>query len=180
MKNFNKLNWVHGSFIFILGFAAFILQLRMLYVMRYLRIIAILGNTMTRSASNMLSVGIIFLVIFFATVSFLYIEFGSLIYQFRSFVQTASSATMLGFNGFDDFVVEAGRFAVAVVIIYVMTIMFIVTNLFVAILDEFLSEMAEDREIHKDNEVIDYVLSLFKELLPGQHEETEGKIGFFV
>lgn len=164
---------------FLMGFCAFLLQLRLLYVLRYIKMIATLSNTLTRSATKLLSVGFIFIVVFLAFCTLLYGLYGTLAAEYGSFVQTAKTMVILavGYDGFEDFIVHTGRFGIFVSLLYSMTILFIVTNLFVVILLDFLDAMQKDREIHKDNEVIDYIINLFKDMLPGEKKSlVKGEI----
>ena len=177
MRNFTLLNSVHMAFVFLLGFAGFLLQLRMLYILRYIKMIATLAATLTKSVKKLLSVGFIFVVVFCAFATLLYCMYGRLVAAYSSFMKTSSTLTILaiGFTGWDEFIVETGFLGIVVSISYAMIILAIVTNLFVIILLDFLAAMKQDRDLHKDNEVIDYIINIMRDMLPGERRVAASK-----
>lgn len=171
MVSFNLVSQAHAWFMELLGICTFCLELRLLFALRYMRMIKTLAVTMFKSKWNMVSVGMVFLPLLIAFTSLYYLMFGSTLGDYRSFMKSASNLTVftIDYRGHNkNFKNNGDAFIDASSVLYALLVTLIVFNLFVSILNEFLMAIRRDKETFVDNEVIDYMIGLLHNILPGK------------
>lgn len=160
VKNLNNLLLIHEFFIFSLGFCAFLLQISLLYVLRHIRMITTLVMTLVKSAGKLLSVGLMFAVVYLATVATVYLLFGTEVYEYRSFMHTCFSILSLSCKGFERFVMSTGSLGVVIIVVYALLILLLVMNVFVSILNAYLKALNQDKLLKK-NDIVEYIINMF-------------------
>lgn len=147
-------------YLILMSFVAFLTQCQLLHLLRYNKTIDILGNTLSHSATTLLSFGGLSLIVFMAFCIGAYLMFFG-IESYRSIFVSMQSllAAFLGKFEFTELVNAYGTTAGCYLLIYLLTMIVFVTNLFIAIINEFLFEFGNNRMLEsRDYEVIDHFL----------------------
>lgn len=172
MVSFQLATLAHNVFIYFLGFATLFLELRLLYAMRYIKWISTLGITLKKAAGTLASIGVWYGLFFIACSCFFTLMFGSDVYEYHSMQKTTSTVTMLtvDFRGFDKFPNTVGPFGGFVLLLYAMVCLVIFINFFLTLFNDVLHSVKRDKKIHKDDEVIDHFLGIFKSLFQARYK----------
>lgn len=175
MVSFQLATLAHNLFIYFLGFAVFLLELRLLYALRYNKWISTLGSTLSNSVGTLASVGVWFALFFVACTCFFNLMFGPDVKEYNSLYNTASTIVVMAvsFRGFDRFPAATGQLGGIVLLIYAMVSIVIFINFFLTIFNQFLHEVKVDKKLHRDGEVIDHLLSILKTMFQTADKKGE-------
>ena len=164
-----------------MGLVTFLTQCQLLHVLRYNTTIAILGNTLLQSGTTLLSFSIIAAILMAAYSSSATLLFGQMpdYADLGQVIQTLFRAFVGKFNlgELENFY---GTGAAMFLLSYLLLMMIIVANFFIAILNEFLDAVRYDREIgKKDHEVVEHFLDTLKALIfVGKSQQKSSKRAF--
>ena len=147
-----------------MGLVTFLTQCQLMHVLRYNTTIAILGNTLLQSGPTLLSFSLVSAILMAA-----YGSAATLLYSqlpdyssLGKVIQTLFQAFVGKFNltaVFDFYGSGAAWFLLS----YLLLMMIIVANLFIAVLNEFLDAVREDGVTgQKDHEVVEHFIDTLK------------------
>lgn len=176
MVSFSRMSQIHILFIDLLGACAFCLELRLLFALRYARMIKTLAMTFFKSKFKMFGVGLVFIPLLMSFASLSYLMYGSEKYYYNSFPKTAGNYTVfvIDFRGHSK---QSKSSSIglndAAIVLYSLILTLIVMNLFVSILNDFLRAIRKDKDTFRDNEVIDYIIELILSLLPKSKQKVK-------
>ena len=155
-----------------MGFVAFLTQCQLLHLLRYNQTISVLGMTLAKSASSMFSFAVLGSIVFMAFNIGAYLLFFQL--KDYSSLYTCSLSLVAAFLGKFDFsqlVAYYGSGAGYYLLIYLLTMIIFVTNILVALIDDFLAAVANDPSSHpKDHQVVDHFFQSIKALVIGSQK----------
>uniref|UniRef100_A0A1I8INE8 SRCR domain-containing protein n=1 Tax=Macrostomum lignano TaxID=282301 RepID=A0A1I8INE8_9PLAT len=166
--NLETVMFFDESFYYCLGIAMFLVQIGFLNLVRYSRSLAHLSGTLRNSLSELRSFFWVFLVIFLAFAFIANLVLGPVDGEYRSLMQTMITqlSVMLGkFNAtFED-----SRSALYKILFfsYTFTIVFIVLNIFVVLLNESYADAtnsSDDEQQQEAFQVVDTVIQSFKSI----------------
>ena len=167
LVSFDPIIYYNNVYLLLMGLVTFLTQCQLLHVLRYNTTIAILGNTLLQSGPTLLSFGFISFILFAAYSSGAALMFDQLP-EYSSMAQTMQTLLQAFVGKFDLRDVQGlyGTTGAAFLLTYLLLTIIFVANFFIAILNEFLEAVGNDKNIgKKDSEVVEYFLGSFKSLI---------------
>ena len=156
---------------------AFLVYLAILRYMRLLRLsprMCMFGLTMQRAFAEIICFGIMFGLTSFAFSHLSYLLFNTTVYSFSTIVTTTETlfAMMLGSFEVEPLVVANRIMGPIFFILYILTMFFILSNMFVTLISEAFGEVNEESKIQKeetgdDTEMVAFMMGEFKAFLRG-------------
>ena len=168
--NFQKLAQAHNIFMLLMGIMAFLLELRLLHILRYARTIAVLTTTLKTCAYDLINVAVGFTILFIAFTSISYIMFGSKMLEYHSVAAASTFLTtaFLGLFNFQSTLEETGSFGAFILLLYLIIMVMFWMNIFIAVLNEYLNAVQTGKTAtSNDHEVIEHLLNMLLGILPG-------------
>ena len=122
-------------YLIIMGIVVFFTQCQLLHLLRYNKTIAILGNTLAKSSTTMLSFGLIASLLFYAFASGASVMYNQ-IQPYSTMYQTMQTliVAFLGKFDFSQLVDYYGTFAGYYLLTYLFVMIVFISNVFVSIL----------------------------------------------
>ena len=133
------------SYMLFMGFVTFIAQMKLLYILRYNQTIAILGMTLSQSAGDLLEFAMVSSIPFMAFTCGAALLFNQM-EEYSSLILAGNSMTQafLGKFDFHTLMNDYGRFGAVYLWIYLVIMMFLIMNIFIVIINEYLSAVSGD------------------------------------
>ena len=147
------------------GLAVFFSFLKFLRLLKFNRRVSTLILTIKLAAAPLASFFLMFFILFLAYVQFAFIVFGIDNSDFASFSATLGSMLSLTLGSFDfDALRDSSRLlGPAFFFSYVVTVFFVVMNVFIGILSDALNEVASDSSKQdNEHEILDFMLHTLK------------------
>lgn len=191
MINFQQLSLSNTVYMNLLSIMMFFIILRTTHILRYNKTIALFGAVLSKSVIVVLSLMIEFAVIFMAFALLSYSIYINNSFEYRSISSTAIalSEAFLGKFHFDSIVAENGVFGGIVMLVYLIVMMCLMMNIFVASLNYILVIIQNLPDVvPNDHKVIIYLMDLLKPLFgfksnakrERESKENTGKYGFVI
>lgn len=142
-----------------------LLNLKFLRMLRFNRKISVLSSTIKASASKLASFMIMFLVIFLAYCFLVYLVFGPVLEDYRSFVNCMVSmmAMVLGNFEFYDLVAVNRIIGPAVFFTFMVFFQFVLINMFIGILCDSFNEVRYDSDKQANEyEIVQFISNRIK------------------
>lgn len=142
-----------------------LINLKFLRMLRFNRKVSVLSSTMKVSAKKLASFMLMFLVIFFAYCLVVYLVFGPVLEDYRSFIRCMVSmmAMVLGNFAFYDLVDVSVFFGPAVFFTFMVLFQFILINMFIGILCDSFNEVRYDSEKQgNEYEIVQFISNRIK------------------
>jgi len=162
---FQYVGYWNEMFSYMIGFLCFLSSIKFLKLLRFNRKISMLSATLKHSAKGLLHFGIIFGVVFLAFAQLFYLTYMHIDIDYSSFVSSivASILMMMGkFNIYSMTMVEPVLTQIFV-LLFVVTVTFIIVNMFVSILNETFTAVRTDMAKQgNDYEIVDFMMVRFK------------------
>jgi hypothetical protein len=160
-------------FITLLSLVYFLVQIYLLHILRYAKIIATLSATLSFGFRSLLSFTALFGIFFMASSSGAYQMF-TVLEDYSSLIRsmsTLASASMGKFN-FITLIENFGNLGAFFLLAYLCVMFFIILNMFVTIINDSLAMVKYGEiKLSEECEVIDHMLKLFTTYLNG-HQTT--------
>ena len=173
ITNFQPVTTYNEYFMIFFGFVAFLVQIQFLNVLRYVKSIALMTTTLSSSISNILSFGLLTVLVFTAftacmTQSFREVEG----YETINAAIGTNLAAMLNNFPYHTVVDGTGVAGGAFLIFYVLTMMLIVINFFISMLDQVMAVMKDQKDKwDKDTEVVDHLVGMVKSIFIDKNDD---------
>lgn len=165
------------SFLVILSLVYFFTQLRLLYILRYTRVITTFNATLSQASTSLLSFGIIYSVCMFGFSIGAFLMFRNLV-EYSSFGMTLATlmSACLGKFDFVSVLYGYGSFGALYLLIYLCLMYFIVLNMLVTIINDSLAVIqGGEVDLPEDYKVIDHMIATLASMLPsGQARQVKG------
>ena len=157
-----------------MGIVAFLTQCQLLHLLRYNKTIAVLGRTLSKSASDMLGFGFIFFIIFLAfTIGANLLFFELYEYSTMAICFGTQLSGLLGKFLLVDVIANYGMTGATFILIYLLIMVILAIDIFVSLLNDFLENVKMDRAMqNKDFEVVDHFLDTVKSFIVKKQEQT--------
>jgi hypothetical protein len=153
----------------------FLVQLSLLHILRYAKVIDMLSSTLSFAFHTLMSFSVIFVVYFIGSAQTAYMMFTTN-EEYSSFyrsVSTLASASLGKFN-FVSLIDEYGNVGAFFLLVYLCMMFFIILNMFVTMINDSLTSVKKGEvQLSEDCKVIDHTIEVFKSFLPGQHTKRE-------
>ena len=153
-------------------------MLQFLHILRYNKTIAVLSATVAQSASDLIGMGLVVLIIYVAFLSLGHLGFGP---RYQKYGSIKNTAIALCSNLLGNFDYQAIRQAVGVpgqvfLIAYLCTMIYLMINLFITLLCNYMDAVkGDDSFIPEDHLVVDHFFENLRGLAVGDEEEEEGE-----
>lgn len=142
-----------------------LINLKFLRMLRFNRKVSVLSSTMKVSASRLASFMLMFLVIFLAYCFLVYLVFGPVLEDYRSFLRCMVSmmSMVLGNFAFYDLVDVSAIIGPSVFFTFMVLFQFIIINMFIGILCESFNEVRYDSEKQgNEYEIVQFISNRIK------------------
>lgn len=160
------------------------MEIRLLHTLRYIKSISVMKKTLKKSVIDLVNVYFGFAVIFMGFISLLYVSYQSRMYVYRSFGASAKFLTTVFFGtnlNFSEVVVETGVFGAVIFLSYMMMMMLLWMNVFVAVLNEYMSSAESDDEFKSiDYQLVQHLLDKFAKIFRSADNKVAPKRGMLV
>ncbi|BFZ02727.1 hypothetical protein BsWGS_05766 [Bradybaena similaris] len=161
--NFQTLAVWDELFGFIIAFVCFMAILQIVNLLRFNKRMSVLGATLMRSAGELWSFLLVFLLMLFAFLCFSYVTYGAFMRSYRTVVDAFESLLLISLGKLEyKLMNEVSRvLTAAFTILYTLFIIFILLNMLVSILTDSFAEVREDvNNQPNDYELISYIVSV--------------------
>ena len=177
--NFTRVASANRAYIVLISLSVFIIQLGTLNLLRYNRTIAVLAATLKASAKDLANVGICLFVLVMGFTAFATIYYGTLVYEYRSFVNTFTTLVSAFIGKFEYTSVRNATnwFGGLMLILYLLILLYFMMNLFITVLNDFLAAIQNDPEACPEvHEVITHLLTIVKSSVGMESEQKSKEI----
>ncbi|CAL1538860.1 unnamed protein product, partial [Lymnaea stagnalis] len=162
---FQYVGYWNEMFSYMIGFLVFLATLKFLKLLRFNKKISMLSATLEHSAKALLHFGIIFLIVFMAFAQLFYLTFMHIDIEYATFISSVVSSVLMMMGKFDMYAMVMAEpiLSQVFVLLYVLTVSFIIVNIFVSILNETFAVVREDiSKQGNDFEIVDFMMLRFK------------------
>lgn len=156
----------HDYFMIFIGFSAFFGELHVLTLLKVSRTISVLVSTLYKSRAELSAIGFCCVILFLAYAISGYIILGPVNDKYSTFPTTCYSLieTVFGHLSFDKLSDSSGLIGKLFIISYGCLMLYLVLNVFITTLNEFLAAVkADPKVLPDDHQVFEYMTSLFKQ-----------------
>ncbi|XP_055954867.1 uncharacterized protein LOC126810750 isoform X1 [Patella vulgata] len=152
-------------FTYMIGWLVFFGTLKFLKLLRFNKRMALVAATLKNGSNSLIHFGIIFLIVYMAFMQLFYLTFMNLSTTFSTFVTSMESGVLMMMGKFDIYsMLMIEPFLTQLfVFCFVVTITFILVNMFLSILNETFGAVREDmNKVNNDYEIVDFMVGRFK------------------
>ena len=166
----------NNYFLLFLGFTAFLAEMKMLHLLRYSQTISVLGKALSDGAADLMNVGFCMALLLLSFAVFCFLMFGQKIEDYSSISTSASTLAIASIGKFDFSAVyyASGTFGQTVLLVYLISMMIIVVNIFISVICDLLAAVAE-QDPPKDHEVITHLMHSIAAIVSGQNNNEKNK-----
>ncbi|XP_070581220.1 polycystin family receptor for egg jelly-like isoform X2 [Ptychodera flava] len=150
---------------YLLGLIVFLANLKFLKLLRFNKRMSFLSSTLRAAAKDIFYFFIMFAIIFAAFAQSFYLVFSRKVFDFADFIYTLEAlfGTMLGKFKWNSMKEADSVMAPLLFFFFVMSITFILINMFLTILNENFSEVKRNTEKQSNEyEMVDFMMGRFK------------------
>ena len=152
-------------FTYLIAFLVYFGTLKFIKLLRFNKKISLLASTLKNSAKDLLHFSIIFNITFLAFIQVFYLTYVANIKNFKTFVMAFESGIVMMMGKFQIYsMIRVNHFITQVFLFfYVVSITFIVVNMFLSILNDTFSAVRSNEDMQaNDYEIVDFMLGRFK------------------
>ena len=178
LVSFGPVTTYNLYFELMLGFVAFIVTFRFLHILRYNKSVALMLSTLGLAANECLSFSLAAAVPFLAyTLAmaqlFARVDGYSSIYD----AINSNVAAMMGKFKFVGVVELEGTFGSIFLIMYLLSMMVLVMNIFITLLNKYLDVVKQNKNVWvEDTKVVDHIFDMLKSMIfPAELKQGEDK-----
>ncbi|CAF2093884.1 unnamed protein product [Rotaria magnacalcarata] len=179
--NLQLLAYINDLFSFLLGFCCFFATLKILRLCRYCRRLAILSNTLSSAAPELVSFSFMFAILFLAFLVLFYLQFNSFIRDCSSLLRTAQmlfEILLLKFNA-SHITGAAPTLGPIYFTLFIFLVVFVSMNIFISIINDNFRKV--QYHIHKvDHDGQDMFITMFKRIQQccGSNDDSVNRVTF--
>nr|XP_002732126.1 PREDICTED: polycystic kidney disease protein 1-like 2-like [Saccoglossus kowalevskii] len=150
---------------YMLGVVVFLANLKFLKLLRFNKRMSLLSSTLRAASKDIISYFFMFAIVFLAFAEAFYLIFTRTVFDFADFVYTLETlfGTMLGKFKWRSMVEASSVLGPVLFFFFVLTITFILINMFLTILNESFGDVMRDLAKQSNEfEMVDFMLNRFK------------------
>ena len=147
-----------------IGLLVFLATLKFIRILRFNKVIGLLGATLKYASTSLASFSIVFLLLFMAFNQFFYLTYQCFSQNFATMIQTVEQCLqmLIGKFNFSTFIQYSPILGTAFFLMYMVLCFFIMLTMFMAIMDEAFAAVREDMEKQSNEfEMVDYCVERF-------------------
>ncbi|XP_025099956.1 uncharacterized protein LOC112567446 isoform X4 [Pomacea canaliculata] len=163
---FQYVGYWNELFTYMVGWTVFFATLKFLRLLRFNRRMSMLASTLRMGRKSMLHFGIIFGIVFLAFSQLFFLNYMTVDIQYSTFVGSVVSGILMMMGKYDIYTLIMAEpvWSQIFVILFVVSVAFILANMFVTILEETFGAVRDDiQKQSNDYEIVDFMLSRFKQ-----------------
>ncbi|KAK3612419.1 hypothetical protein CHS0354_032020 [Potamilus streckersoni] len=148
-----------------LAFTIFLSILKLIHLFRFNRRMSLLATTLQLSAKELSGFSVVFTFFMIAYASWAYVMFGSRMEDFSSMISTFESLLTLVIGGFDFLTLQNINFVFGPIFVFsfILFIVFVLTNMFITIMNEsFVIARKDISKQSNEYEIVSFMWTRFK------------------
>ena len=164
---------------YVIGWLVFLATIKFLKLLRFNKKICQLAGTLRYGAKSMVWFSIMFGVLFAAFLQFFYLHYMSILEGFQTFIHTVETCLQIMLGSFDFYALRDASPVLGPLMffLYVVSITFILLNMFLSILNEAFSTVRTDESKQpNDYEMVEFIIGRFKKLVGIDDRQTTNAI----
>ena len=165
-------------YLYFWGIVVFLEILQLLNILRYNQTISALSAAIRRGCGAVASMSAVTFMVMFAYAVLGQGLFGNYLYEYSSLSESLVTLTTALLGGFEFKVVTEvfGYLGRVYLLLYLLTVMLLLINFYVSIINDHLSDtMGDPESLPKDYEVVDYIMESLTSLLTGKKAKKDQK-----
>ncbi|ESO89018.1 hypothetical protein LOTGIDRAFT_228960 [Lottia gigantea] len=162
---FQYVGYWNEVFSYMIGWLVFFATLKFLKLLRFNKRMALVAATLKNGSKSLMHFGIIFLIVYMAFMQLFYLTFMNLSTAFQTFINSMESGVLMMMGKFDIYSMAMVEPVLTQIFVFffVVTITFILVNMFLSILNETFGAVREDiNKVNNDYEIVDFMVGRFK------------------
>lgn len=169
-NGYMKLQYVgywHEILMYMVGWTVFLATLKFIRLLRFNKRMSMLGATLKVGAKPLSQFSVLFLVVFFSYAQFFFLIYSQLMQSFSTVIKSAETCLqmLLGRFNFNAMQEASPLLGPAFFFFYVITVAYILINMFLVILNESFSQVRRDlSKQSNDYELVEFMISRLKTL----------------
>ena len=173
--NFYHIALWDGLLVLLIGTLDFIVTIRLLNILGYNKRISAVARVFTTAASDLLWFGIFFVNIFTCYAVFGYLLFGSKLKSYMNVYATMGTLfiSMIGKSRFTEIDDTDPVMSKIYFMIFIFFVVYCILTMFLAVLSKSIENVHSDVKQDKGEEMVEYLLNKFKNLIGYGERDTE-------
>ncbi|KAL8606997.1 hypothetical protein ACOMHN_041386 [Nucella lapillus] len=162
---FQYVGYWNEIFTYMIGWTVFFATLKFLRLLRFNKRMSLLAATLKNGARSLLHFSIIFWIVFLAFSMLFFLSYMTIDIKYSSFIGSVVSGILMMMGKFDIYTMTMAEpiLTQIFVFLFVVSVTFIIVNMFVSILTETFSAVREDvSKQANDYEIISFMITRFK------------------
>lgn len=150
---------------YMIGWLVFLASLKFLKLLRFNKRMSLLASTLKASCKDLMHFSIIFNIVFLAFIQVFYLIYVANIKDFKTFISSVESGIVMMMGKFDiyEMIMVDPVITQVCLFFYVLTITFIIVNMFLSILNETFGAVRVDNTKQcNDYEIVEFMMNRFK------------------
>ncbi|XP_076459182.1 polycystin-1-like [Babylonia areolata] len=162
---FQYVGYWNEIFTYMIGWTVFFATLKFMRLLRFNKRMSLLASTLRNGARSLLHFSIIFWIVFLAFSMLFFLSYMTIDIKYSSFIGSVVSGILMMMGKFDIYTLTMAEpiLTQIFVFLFVVSVTFIIVNMFVSILNETFSAVRDDvSKQSNDYEIISFMISRFK------------------
>jgi len=163
---FQYVGYWNELLLYMVAWLVFLATLKFLRLLRFNRKMSLLASTLKHAAVSLFHFSIMFGVIFFAFAQFFYLLYFVDLDGFKTFIHASETCLQMILGRFNFFAMKGASPVVGPMFffIYVITVGYILINMFITILNESFASVRHDvSKQNNDYEMVEFIMTRFKQ-----------------
>lgn len=179
-NTYMKLQFVgywHEHLAYCTAFIVFIATIKFIRLLRFNKRMGMLGAVLAYSAKDIRQFLIIFFLVFFAFVQIFYLLFKNTLYRYHTFVHSTEASIQIALGKFEflELYEQSPVLGPLVFAGFVIFIIFVMLNMFLAILNDAFEKVRADVELQSnEHEIVDFIMRRFL-VWTGMNQSSVGR-----
>lgn len=164
-QKFQYVGYWSEMFTYMIGWLVFFSSLKFLKLLRFNKKMSLLASTLKNSVKDLMYFSVIFTIVFLAFIQLFYLIYISSIPTFQTFISSIESGILMMMGKFDIYSMLMAEPILTQISIFffVITITFIIVNMFLSILNETFGSVRSDiSKQSNDYEIVDFIIGRFR------------------
>lgn len=174
---FQFVGYWHEHLAYCTAFIVFVATIKFIKLLRFNKRMGMLGAVLSYSAKDIRQFLIIFFLVFFAFVQIFYLLFKNTLYRYHTFVHSTEASIQIALGKFEflELYEQSQVLGPLVFACFVIFIIFVMLNMFLAILNDAFERVRADVELQSnEHEMVDFIMRRFL-VWTGMNQSSVGR-----
>ncbi|KAK7111823.1 hypothetical protein V1264_011390 [Littorina saxatilis] len=162
---FQYVGYWNEIFTYMIGWTVFFATLKFMRLLRFNKRMSLLASTLRNGARSLLHFSVIFWIVFLAFAMLFFLSFMTVDIKYSSFIGSVVSGILMMMGKFDIYQLTMAEPVLTqiFVFLFVLSVTFIIVNMFVSILNETFSAVRDDiNKQSNDYEIVSFMIGRFR------------------